>query len=225
MVASAGQERDRLRRRRIMAQYLDNLPAPVRSVLLRIWLLFIRPPILAQILGMIVGLASPLQDALYGTHSVLQPVAQTIILFAEGGTSVANLSLAVGLGIKLMEINWRHLFGGSPGGLSRTTTWAFVLTRMFVIPGVLFFFTWLITPLLPRDRLLIMILYIEALTPSANMVVVVPQVVFIVLEYKKKSLLTFFYFFLAARRSSTISQQAMHWLCLCWHNTLLRCPA
>jgi len=33
-----------------------------------------------------------------------------------------------------------------------------------------------VQPLLPRDRLLMMILYIECFTPSANMVVVVPQI-------------------------------------------------
>jgi len=129
MMGPADQERDRRRRRlQVVNAYVDALPAPVKRAVTRCWLLFIRPPILSQLLGMLVGLCAPLQSALYAPTSVLQPVAQTIILFAAGGTSVTNLSLAAGLGIKLKEINWRHLFGGAPGGLSRKTTFAFVVT-------------------------------------------------------------------------------------------------
>jgi len=129
MGGPADQERDRRRRRlEVLNAYVAVLPAPLKRAVTRCWLLFLRPPILSQLLGMLVGLCAPLQNALYGPTSVLQPVAQTIILFAAGGTSVTNLSLAAGLGIKLKEINWRHLFGGAPGGLSRKTTFAFVVT-------------------------------------------------------------------------------------------------
>lgn len=149
-----------------------------------IWLFFhilslcARPPIIAQLLGMFVGLIQPLQEALFSDSSVLRPVTLSINIFAVASTAVTNLSMSGGLGLKIRESKLKHLFGGDEGGLTRRANLGFVITRMFLIPGVLFALTYLlqVTKLVPSDRLLFLVLYMQALTPSANMCVVVPQI-------------------------------------------------
>ena len=87
--------------------------------------------------------------------------------------------MAAGLGMKIKSHKkFRHLLGGGDeeDALSQRTTFFFVLGRMFVLPAVIFAITYLLSPYLPDDRMLHLVLYIEAITPSANMVVVVPQI-------------------------------------------------
>jgi len=137
-----------------------------------------RPPIIAQLLGMFVGLIEPLQEALFSPTSVLRPVTLSIKIFAIASTAVTNLSMSGGLGLKMKESKLKHLFGGDEGGLSRRSNLGFVVNRMLVLPAVLFGLTYLlqITKLVPQDRLLMLVLYMQTLTPSANMCVVVPQI-------------------------------------------------
>jgi hypothetical protein len=167
----------------------NNMPKRPKTFLNKararlIWLFFhtislcARPPIIAQLLGMFIGLIKPLQDAFFAPASVLRPVTLSIKIFAVASTAVTNLSMSGGLGLKMREIQPRHLFGGDPNGLSRRATIGFVVTRMLVIPAALFGLTYLlqVTKLVPNDRLLLMVLYMQTMTPSANMCVVVPQI-------------------------------------------------
>lgn len=149
-----------------------------------IWLIFhilslcARPPIIAQLVGMFIGLIKPLQEAFFSPTSVLRPLTLSIKIFAVASTAVTNLSMSGGLGLKMKEIKVKHLFGGDAEGLSKRTTFGFVFTRMIVIPAVLFGLTYLlqIYQLVPQDRLLLMVLYMQTMMPSANMCVVVPQI-------------------------------------------------
>jgi hypothetical protein len=149
-----------------------------------IWLFFhiislcSRPPIIAQLLGTFVGLIRPLQAAFFDNASVLRPVTLSIKIFAVASTAVTNLSMSGGLGLKIKESKMKHLFGGDPDGLSRRATFGFVFARMIVLPAALFGLTYVlqVAQLVPNDRLLMLVLYMQAMTPSANMCVVIPQI-------------------------------------------------
>jgi predicted permease len=188
---TAAVERERFIRNkeeRVWNSYISHvinkyLPAPVRKVLYRIQTIILRPPIIAQLLGMFVGLIEPLQTALYSNQSVLRPVTNAIEVFSAGGVAMTNLSMAAGLGIKMKEMNRKYLCGGAPDGISRRTTLVFIVARMIIIPAVLFLITWAVMPILPQDRLLILVVFLMDCTPSANMIVVVPQI----LNYHKAS--------------------------------------
>lgn len=148
-------------------------------LLLHIGGLCLRPPIIAQLLGTVVGLVHPLQEAFFSPTSYLSPVTVCFKIFAEASTAVTNLSMASGLGLEIFQLqSYWHVFGGDAEGLSLRTTWTFVLTRMLVIPGVLFalIYACCTTGVFPADRLLQIIAYLVSAMPSANMCVIVPQI-------------------------------------------------
>ena len=155
---------------------LRRIPGPIRNACWRTGVIIMRPPIISQLLGTFVGLIAPLQRFMYGPDAPLQPITSAIAVYAAAAVPITNFSMAAGLGVKMKTLSVKHFCGGEPGGITRRTTFLFVVTRMVLIPCVLIGATYAITPYLPQDRLLLMVLYIEAITPSANMVVVVPQI-------------------------------------------------
>lgn len=157
---------------------LKTIGKRMLQVVVHIVVLCGRPPILSQLLGTLVGLVRPLQIAFFAQESVLRPVTLSISIFSDAATAVTNLSMSCGLGLKLTQIEKKHLFGGDPEGISRRATFGFVFTKMIFVPGILFGITYglQINGVLPQDRLLLFVLYMQAMTPSANMVVVIAQV-------------------------------------------------
>jgi hypothetical protein len=163
----------------ISSPVLRIVLAQLRSLTIHIMFLCLRPPIIAQLLGTLVGLIRPLQVVFFSPTSFLSPVTVIIKIFSDASTAVTNLSMAAGLGLQIFQMsNRRHIFGGSPDGLSLRSTWVFVFTRMFVIPGALFGLIYLLcrAGMFPNDRLLQITAYMVSATPSANMCVVVPQI-------------------------------------------------
>lgn len=141
--------------------------------------LCLRPPIIAQLVGTLVGMVPQLQDLFFAPNAYLSPLTVCVKIFAEASTAVTNLSMACSLGLQICQLTslW-HLFGGDARGLSMRTTAAFVLCRMLAIPGGLFACIYGMSQLgwFPQhDRLLLLTGYMVSATPSANMGVVVPQ--------------------------------------------------
>jgi hypothetical protein len=143
--------------------------------------LLLRPPIIAQLIATCVALIPTFQSFFFSPLSFISPLVVVIKIFSDASTAVTNLSMSSSLGLQLFELtHWKHVFGGGLGShdLSIRTTWMFIITRMFLIPGVLFTLIYCSTllGLIPQDRMLLITSYMLSATPSANMCVVVPQI-------------------------------------------------
>ncbi|KAH9254234.1 hypothetical protein BASA81_007835 [Batrachochytrium salamandrivorans] len=151
----------------------------MRWLIIHVASLCLRPPIIAQLVGTLVGLVPALQDLFFAPNAYLSPLTVCVKIFADASTAVTNLSMACSLGLQICQLtSMRHLFGGDARGLSIRTTAAFVLCRMLAIPGGLFACIYGMSQLgwFPaHDRLLLLTAYMVSATPSANMCVVVPQ--------------------------------------------------
>mmetsp|Transcript_7511 Transcript_7511/g.13773 ORF Transcript_7511/g.13773 Transcript_7511/m.13773 type:complete len:477 (+) Transcript_7511:313-1743(+) len=142
-------------------------------------LLFLRtvllqPMVLAQCLGLIVGLTLPVQEFLFDPDSFITPFMQVPNILAPASVPLVNLALAANLGIKLFKTPYKSFFGGEEEvvGASRKTILIFVLGRMILLPAISVLVTYAFQDSLPDDQLLLLIVYFECCMPSANFCVI-----------------------------------------------------
>lgn len=145
---------------------------------------FLRPINLSQIGGVFIGLVSPIQGVLFNETGFLKPVMVAVEVFAAATVSIVNMIMACSLSLKLQQVETvKDLFGNEAKlGISRRTLFVYAFSRMVFVPGFTFALFWLIETYLftfvpEDDKLMKLVVYLELFTPTANLIVVLAQIV------------------------------------------------
>jgi len=136
------------------------------------------PTLVAQFVGLLVGLTQPLQDVFFNPDGFLSFVTAAVRIIANGALSIINLIMAASLSLKLMDLkNFRQLFGHEDIGISRRTLISLLLGRMIIFPLIGMAILYSISDLiLPDDKLMELVLYLAFVTPTANMTILLAQI-------------------------------------------------
>jgi len=133
--------------------------------------LFRRPPVVAMVIGMVIGLIEPLQTAFFGTGQ-LEAVGLALVTLSNATVPTINLMVAFSLGHKLRSLRrWRDLLGSAAAGISTRTLLVLSLGRMVILPLIDGLVLYSLFPILPSSRLLRVMLFIEMAPPTASIVV------------------------------------------------------
>jgi hypothetical protein len=91
---------------------------------------------------------------------------------SDAAVPLSNLIIAGTLASAFKNARVGFVISPKLVGLSICTTVTCVITKMFVIPALHFSLLYAVQPAIPKNRLLMLVLYIESTMPTANLVVV-----------------------------------------------------
>lgn len=137
-----------------------------------------KPAVLSQIVGATIGLIPELSVALFSPEGVLEPLGTAVKSTAAGVAPLVNFAMSATLGLQLREMTWRDMRNPTDElGIQHRTYAVYVIGRMIILPGINFGFLYLLQDyLLPKDRLVRLLLYSILATPSANLNVVIANI-------------------------------------------------
>jgi predicted permease len=147
------------------------------------------PMIIASGIGITIGLITPLRDALFGDGGGFQFVGTALDTLGQAAVPVVTLVIAATLGKAALRsraaVGDVAMLGDSSGGTtdaaalpSFTLLLTICVMRMVVVGGVQFaLMAWFVLPAMDStaDPVQKMVLLIECMVPSANMVIVTCQ--------------------------------------------------
>eukprot|EP00924_Labyrinthula_sp_SR-Ha-C_P006267 maker-scaffold_31-snap-gene-1.8-mRNA-1 protein AED:0.16 eAED:0.16 QI:0/0/0/1/1/1/2/0/421 len=139
-----------------------------------------RPLNFSQLAAILVGLIDPLRTLLFAPNGVLQSFSAGIAVIGTAATPLINVIIACTLSLKLLSLpNWRALLGGVETlGVSTRTVLLFAFGRMVIIPGITFaWFYFVVNAIFPEDKLMKLVALLELFVPTANMTVVLAQII------------------------------------------------
>jgi len=135
---------------------------------------FANPPVIGSFFGMFVGLCGPVKALFFSEHAPLQAVASATAVIADAVVPLMNIVMAASLGLKLKSLRGKsNVLSESSLGISWRTLLTMFVGRMLVLP--LIFLGLLVAGLdfLPEDRWLRLVLFMEPVAPTANMIIVI----------------------------------------------------
>merc|ERR1711916_57746 len=101
-------------------------------------------------------------------------------IMATATVALVNLAMSSSLGNKFLDVKkFSELFGGGQMEEKRRTIVLLILAKMIIIPGIEFAIFTALIPYLPvmRNKLVLIVIFIEMITPTANMTVVMATIV------------------------------------------------
>jgi len=138
-----------------------------------------QPAVTSQFLGLLIGLTAPLQNLFFGPGAVLSSITASVQIIAGAALSIINLITAVSLSFKIVELeSIKILFGDEERfGVSRRTLLSLMVGRMIILPliGIGVFYV-LGDKLIPDDKLMLLVCFLEFSNPTANFVILIAQI-------------------------------------------------
>jgi len=126
-----------------------------------------RPPIAAQLVGLLVGLVPALQNVFFSSSSILFSVTTGISTMGSGLVAGLNLVLSGTLGLKLQNVSLQNFDIGIP----RRTLFFFVVGKMILLPifhlSIVFAMRDIIFPQ-GVNKFMMIILCFTSCTPTSN---------------------------------------------------------
>ena len=152
-----------------------NVPQPLlvcASLGRQAGMLFRKPPLVGMLLGLFVGLTEPIQREVFIDDGALSFIGQAVSALGSAAVPIVNLMVAFSLGHKLRSLSrWQDLLGSPSEGVSSRTLAVLTLGRMVIVPLLDGAALYSLFGVLPKSRLLRVILFIEMAPPTASIVV------------------------------------------------------
>jgi len=161
--------------------------------------IFFRPVMLSLLLGTAMGLVAPIRHFFWETRGG-KVLSSTFDIIGRGGATMATIVMTGSLGNAFLEwykkqypddfhefemngkkeVEMKSIKQEEPPNLEEIhiSPWThvhLVLIRMFTVPLINFCLVLSILPIVPHDKMLRMILFLQCIPPSANMTVVISQ--------------------------------------------------
>jgi len=130
------------------------------------------PPVIANILALIVGLAPVLKDLFYGQSAPFSFVASGISVLGKASPAITNLIAGATFGLQLQNLQHDDRLGLRSLGLSPLAMILQVLTRLVLVPTLFFILLIVLSDFLPDDPWSRLILYFQPAGVTANMITV-----------------------------------------------------
>jgi len=131
------------------------------------------PPVIANILALIVGFAPVLKNLFYGRSAPLSFVASGISVLGKASPAITNLIAGATFGLQLQNLQHDDRLGLRSLGLSPLAMILQVLSRLVLVPLLIFILLIGLSDFLPDDPWSRLILYFQPAGVTANMITVV----------------------------------------------------
>jgi len=138
-------------------------------------LVLLNPPVIANLLGQLVAYIEPVQNFLFGPSAPLKSMTGALRVLSQASVPLMSLQTAATLGHQLMRLKHAsEIFGGGDDvGISKRTMLVFVLGRVIFAPAAIMGITIAMLDVFPEDRWGRMVLFMITIAPTANILVLI----------------------------------------------------
>eukprot|EP00933_Yihiella_yeosuensis_P035981 TRINITY_DN2967_c0_g3_i1.p1 TRINITY_DN2967_c0_g3~~TRINITY_DN2967_c0_g3_i1.p1 ORF type:complete len:464 (+),score=43.01 TRINITY_DN2967_c0_g3_i1:129-1520(+) len=133
------------------------------------------PPVMANILAMLVGFIPAAQRLLYSKGAPLSFMASAIAIVAKASPAVTNLIAGGTFGLQLLNLSRDDPLGLKVLGMSRMAMLLLVVGRIVIAPLLNFFILVLVLDYLPKDPWSRLVLFFQPAGTTANVITVLAQ--------------------------------------------------
>eukprot|EP00924_Labyrinthula_sp_SR-Ha-C_P008599 maker-scaffold_37-snap-gene-1.46-mRNA-1 protein AED:0.00 eAED:0.00 QI:151/1/1/1/1/1/2/145/385 len=147
---------------------------PSRTIYDLILLILNRPINSSQLLGISIGLISPIQTFLFAT---LEPLTSGVRIISRAATPTINVIMSCTLALRVETFDkLSDILNKEKIGVEKRTILVYAFGRMVFVPAITFPWMYILGDIIfPDDDLMKLVVYLELFIPSANFTVVLAQ--------------------------------------------------
>lgn len=149
----------------------DNTSCSHAKLLLRMAVLE-NPPVVANLLAIVVGFWPTFKELLYGQSAPLSFIASGVSVLGKASPAITNLIAGGTFGLQLRNLRSDDRLGLTSLGLSPLAMVLLVACRLILAPLLIFVLLIAMSDFLPDDRWSRLILYFQPAGVTANMITV-----------------------------------------------------